>query len=132
MYFGAKDKRNTCTYADFREGVLSKLRAYSFRVLCNLQTCRCDATIKISQLILEGKMARTSTLQAGGITEAKVLDPYDPLAASRTSISVSGDVDIYMKTHSTAHARCGSYSICWFQYFLHIQCKVREKVSGHT
>ena len=67
-------------------------------------------------------MARTSTLQAGGITEAKVLDPYDPLAASRTSISVSGDVDIYMKTHSTAHARCGSYSI-WFQYFLHIQYK---------
>lgn len=55
---------------------------------------------------MRGKIGRSSTLRANGITQPRLLDD-NPLASSETSITVGGEVDLSVYSHSSTYMRLG-------------------------
>ena len=55
---------------------------------------------------MRGKVGRSSTLRAQGLSQPKVLDD-NPLVSSKTSMTVGGEVDLNIYTVSTTYTRIG-------------------------
>ena len=75
-------------------------------ILKQFNLFRCDATIRVSQAKMRGKVGRSSTLRAQGLSQPKVLDD-NPLVSSKTSMTVGGEVDLNIYTVSTTYTRIG-------------------------